>query len=186
MPEDARQPTQNISPSSREPDSKDFVRAYWTASVKLRNCQATKAVMGRSLLWQLPPRPVRMGLLMLSLAGTRQRNPGGRKSPRAPMTASATLAPRAGANDVFHRSTTCKFPAPVLRACSSAHRIPEPVDAGGCRRSPTATSAYGRICFRREFRGTSQYWMPAPLPCLHLLQLHRLSTSTFSAPAPTH
>ncbi len=147
MPEDARQPTQNIVPSSREPDSKDFVRAYWTASVILRNCQATMAVKGRGLLRQMPPRPMRTGLLLPSLAGIRQKNPGGRKSPRAPMTASATFAPRAGASGGFHRSTNCKFPAPVLRACSSAHRIPEPGDTDGCRRSPTATSACGRIMF---------------------------------------
>lgn len=103
---------------------------------------------GRGLLRQMPPRPVRMRLLIPSLAGIRQKNPGGRKSPRAPMTASATLTPRAGASDGFHRSTTCKFLAPVLRACSSAHRIPEPRDTDGCRRSPTATSARGRICFQ--------------------------------------
>jgi hypothetical protein len=176
MPEDTRQLTQNISPSGREPDSKDFVRTYWTANLKLRYRSATEAVRKRSLLRQMPPRPMRIQ----SLAGIRQKNPGGRKSPRAPMTASATFAPRAGASSGFHRYKNCKFPAPVLRACSSAHRIPEPRDRNGCRRSPTATSACGRICFRREFRDTSQYWMPAPLPKLHLFcsyidLLHQLS-----------
>ena len=149
MPDHARQPTPNISPSGREPDSKDFVRSYWTANLKLRYGSATEAVKTHSLLRQMPPRQ----MCNQSLAGIRQKNPGGQKSPRAPMTASATFAPRAGASGGFHRSTNCKFPAPVLRACSSAHRIPEPRDCNGCRRSPTAPSAKGRKSFCREFCG---------------------------------
>ena len=67
------------------------------------------------------------------------------------MTASAalaTFAPRAEAASGLHRFSVCSFAAPVLRACSSAHRIPEQRDIDGCRRSsrsPTTSSAWGRI-----------------------------------------
>jgi hypothetical protein len=115
-----------MPPSSREPDSEDFVRRYWTALVKLRNRERTESAEGRHLLRQLPPRLMRYECLHLVRA--KQKDPEGQYSPRAPMTASALFAPRAGASSGFHRYTNCKFPAPVLRACSSAHHIQEPED----------------------------------------------------------
>ncbi len=135
MPEDARQPPQDISSSSRELENEGFVRPYWTASVNLRNIRETKAEDGRGLLRQMPPRPMRNKYLFL--ARLKREIPGGQKSSRAPMIASATFAPRAGASSGFHRYTSCKFPAPVLRACSSAHRHP---GAGGCRWLPPFVS----------------------------------------------
>jgi len=139
MPDDARQLPQNMSPSSREPDSEDFIRRYWTALVKLRNRERTEVAEGRHLLRQMPPRPMRFECLNLMRA--KQKDPEGQCSPRAPMTASAMFAPRAGASGGFHRYTSCKFPAPVLRACSSARHIQEPEDVVGCRRSSRARTA---------------------------------------------
>jgi hypothetical protein len=59
MPDHARQLAQDISPSSREPESEDFVRKYWTALVKLRNRESTEVADGRRLLRLPPPRSMR-------------------------------------------------------------------------------------------------------------------------------
>jgi hypothetical protein len=75
----------------------------------------------------MPPRRMRNEISLP--ARVRQEAPGGQKSPRAPMTASATFAPRAGASSGFHRYTVCKFPAPVLK--SLFFSSPHP-GAGGC------------------------------------------------------
>ena len=122
--------------------AKTSVTQYWTALVKLRNHARTEFADGRRLLRQMPPRSMRHE--SPKLVRVKQENPRGQFSPRAPMIASATFAPRAGASSGMHRYANCKLPAPVLRACSSAHHIQEPEDAGGCRRSSltrTASSA---------------------------------------------
>lgn len=109
----------------------------------------------RGLLRWIPPRPLRENLLLP--ARYKRKNPGRHQSSRAPMTASAanaTSASRAEAASGLHRSSDCSFAAPVLRACSSAHRIP---GAEGHRWLPPFVSfAYGLIrlgpyWFCREF-----------------------------------
>jgi len=116
-------------------------------------------------LRQMPPRSVRNPFPYLVRA--RQENPRRQTSPWAPIIASTT-----------HASSNCKFLAPVLRACSSAHHTQEP---GGCWWLPpfisrTAPSARNRTLFHRGILRPTTLWMPAPLPKL----------ITFSAPAPTH
>ncbi len=66
----------NMSPSSREPESEDFVRQYWTALVKLlRNHERTEVAEGRHLLRQMPPRLMRYECLHLVRA--KQNDPEG-------------------------------------------------------------------------------------------------------------
>jgi len=100
--------------------------------VLLRNHLRTGTFDGRRLLRQTPPRSIRHQFA--HPAQTRQRNPGGRKSPRAPIIASATIVQHRGTPSGLHRYTVCMFPAPVLRAYSSAHHTPELEDVEGCRR----------------------------------------------------
>lgn len=140
--------------------------------MKLRNRVRTEFAEKRHLLRQLPPRPMRCECPHLLRA--KQKCPEGQFSPRAPITASALFAPHTGAPGGFHRNTNCKFPAPVLRACSSAHSIQEP---GGCKWLPPFVlyslfrlrPHYSRLGILRS----TEMWMPAPLPRLHHFQCAR-------------
>ncbi len=130
----------------------------------------------RHLLRQMPPRPMRYKCLHLLRA--KQKYPEGQSSPRAPMTASAMFAPRAGAPGGFHRNTNCKFPAPVLRACSSAHTIQEPEDvvAAAVRLSVQPLPLEAAPVSALEFCGPQRCGCPLRFPGFII----------FSAPAPTH
>ena len=154
--------------------AKTFVRQYWTALVMLRNRERTEVADGRRLLRQMPPRSMRNEFLYLVRA--KQENPEGQYSPRAPMTASATFAPRAGASSGFHRYANCKFPAPVLRACSSAHHTQEPEDVGGCRRSSLPVQPLPREAApisALEFCGPQRYGCPLRFPGCIIFQCVR-------------